>query len=192
MPFHRQQEIYTRLREKNLDGETWSLFAELHNLQNLHPDLIAAELRRAKDRERKKHSESNSVDSTESPIIILDNNIISKGGVGGNKSTNSAESPKAILGAVLDAEHAAAVVEHRQKLRKPLTPRAAKALAKALEKAPNPNEAAEAMLARGWAGFDVAWLKNGRDQPGIYKPLPPRKRDWAEIKAERENQDSGC
>jgi hypothetical protein len=40
-----------------------------------HPDVWAAEHRREKDRKRKRHSEGISTDSTETPIVILNNNI---------------------------------------------------------------------------------------------------------------------
>lgn len=58
----------------------------------------------------------------------------------------------------LDAEHARAVIEHRQKIRKPLTPHAAKLLAGKFAKCPNPNEAADAMIANGWQGFEPDWV----------------------------------
>ena len=78
MPYRRSQEIYARLRELNVSGEVWALFAEIHNLQNMHPDILAAELRREKDRERKRVS----TESTETHII-LDNNKTPEGGCGG-------------------------------------------------------------------------------------------------------------
>jgi hypothetical protein len=73
MPFRRTQDIYAMLRDMNLPSEAWALFSELHNLQNMHPDLIAAEIRREKDRERKRHTEPVSTDSTETPIYINNN-----------------------------------------------------------------------------------------------------------------------
>ena len=69
MPFARSQEIYAKLRELNLPGEVWALFSELHNLQNMHPDVVAAKLRRSKDRERKRFPGN----STETPIDIYNN-----------------------------------------------------------------------------------------------------------------------
>lgn len=87
MVFRRSQEIYARLHELNLDGEVWALFSELHNLQNMHPDIIAAELRRADDRERKRLSK----ESTETPIDI--NNKTPGGGRGvGKGEPNSTDS----------------------------------------------------------------------------------------------------
>ena len=68
---------------------------------------------------------------------------------------------------VLDEERAAAVVEHRRTIRKPLTAHAARLLARSFGAAPDPNAAADVMIGRGWQGFDVGW--NGAVPP----PLPP-------------------
>jgi hypothetical protein len=64
------------------------------------------------------------------------------------------------LSSVLDADHATAVVEHRAKLRKPLTPRAAELLAGKFAQSPEPNAAADAMIANGWQGFETEWMAN--------------------------------
>lgn len=61
------------------------------------------------------------------------------------------------LASVLDAERARAVIDHRQRIRAPLTPHAARLLAGKLAEAPDPNAAADLMLLRGWRGFDVKW-----------------------------------
>lgn len=61
------------------------------------------------------------------------------------------------LATVLDAERARAVIDHRQRIRAPLTPHAARLLAGKLAEAPDPNAAADMMLLRGWRGFDVNW-----------------------------------
>jgi hypothetical protein len=76
---------------------------------------------------------------------------------------------------VLDSERAEGVIEHRKRLRKPLSVRAAKLLAAELAKAPDPNLAADTLVARGWAGFDVDWLKNknGHDPPPTITNAPP-------------------
>lgn len=76
-----------------------------------------------------------------------------------NRRTKEA-SPKSELEAVLDAEHATAVVDHRKRLRKPLTPHAAKLLAGKLARCPDPNAAADVMIANGWQGFEPEWLNN--------------------------------
>jgi hypothetical protein len=80
--------------------------------------------------------------------------------------------PVDALAEVLDAEHAAAVIEHRQRLRKPLTAFAAKKLAAQLARWPDPNEAADAMLANGWQGFKPEWMES-RSKPAA--TAPPRK-----------------
>lgn len=65
--------------------------------------------------------------------------------------------PRQQLEIVLDAEHAQAVIEHRQRLRKPLTERAAKMLASDLVKFPDPNAAADLMVKKGWLSIDPTW-----------------------------------
>ena len=62
------------------------------------------------------------------------------------------------LGAVLDAEHAAAVLDHRKTKKCALTPFAAKLLAKQFALCPDPNAAAEEMILRGWTGFKAEWI----------------------------------
>ncbi len=61
---------------------------------------------------------------------------------------------------VLDQDHTAAVIDHRKALKKPLTVRAAQLLAGQFSKCPDPNAAADAMIAHGWQGFDPQWLQN--------------------------------
>jgi uncharacterized protein YdaU (DUF1376 family) len=65
--------------------------------------------------------------------------------------------PRQQLETVLDPEHAEAVIEHRQRLRKPLTERAAKMMAIDLAKFPEPNVAADQMIKKGWLSIDVGW-----------------------------------
>lgn len=84
----------------------------------------------------------------------------------------AALTPRAELERVLDSEHAIAVIEHRQRLRKPLTAYAAKQLAKALSKAPDANAAADLMIVKGWQSFDVGWMEN---QPRPYSTGSPQK-----------------
>jgi uncharacterized protein YdaU (DUF1376 family) len=86
-------------------------------------------------------------------------------------SGSSKKSPREELAAVLDAERADAVIEHRQRLRKPLTPRAARLLAAEFAKWPDPNEAADAMVRNGWQGFEPAWMEKRRPN----STAPPRK-----------------
>jgi hypothetical protein len=82
--------------------------------------------------------------------------------------------PRAELETVLDADHAAAVVEHRQRLRKPLTARAAQLLAGKLSRCVDPNAAADAMVANGWQGFEPEWLES-RTAPQQRATAPPGK-----------------
>lgn len=76
-------------------------------------------------------------------------------------------SPFEALSAVLRVETARAVVEHRQRIRKPLTAHAAELLARKFAQCPDPNAAADAMVVNGWQGFDPSWLNrpNARGSP---------------------------
>jgi hypothetical protein len=67
------------------------------------------------------------------------------------------------LETALDTERSEAVIEHRQRIRKPLTAHAAKLLAGKFAKCPDPNTAADAMIANGWQGFEPEWME--RSQP---------------------------
>lgn len=69
-------------------------------------------------------------------------------------------SPRSELEAVLDAERAEAVIDHRQRLRKPLTAHAARLLAQQLARCPNPNAAADLMIERGWQSIKPEWAEN--------------------------------
>ena len=75
--------------------------------------------------------------------------------------------PRQELETVLDAEHAQAVIEHRQRMRRPLTAHAAKLLAGKFSRARgDPNAAADAMISNGWQGFEPEWMeRNGRNKP---------------------------
>src|SRR5690606_402756 len=71
-----------------------------------------------------------------------------------------APTPRQQLETVLDAERAQAVIEHRQRIRKPLTAHAARLLADKFAAVDDPNAAADAMIANGWQGFEADWLDN--------------------------------
>jgi len=81
-------------------------------------------------------------------------------------------SPAAELELVVSPETASAIVEHRQRMRAALTARAAKALAKQLAKWPDPEEAAAAMLARGWRGFEPDWMPKQPERKASVFPMP--------------------
>jgi len=70
------------------------------------------------------------------------------------------------LGAVLDADHAQAVLDHRKGKKSPLTVFAAKLLAKQFALCPDPNAAAEEMILRGWTGFKAEWLRKTNQRAG--------------------------
>lgn len=100
------------------------------------------------------------------------------------------KTPREELEVVLDLGRSQAVVDHRSRLRKPLTPHAARLLAARFAAWSDPNEGADAMIANGWQGFDPAWMANRSRGQG-----PPGKRtivdagiDWL---AEDENGKTG-
>ncbi len=62
--------------------------------------------------------------------------------------------------AVLDEEHALAVMDHRRAIRSPLTLHAANLLAKQFARCFDPNEAADEMIMRGWRGFKPEWIRD--------------------------------
>ncbi len=85
----------------------------------------------------------------------------------------SSLNPRGELELVLDAERAKAVIDHRQRIGKPLTAYAAKQLAGKMAQCPDPNAAADEMIANGWQGFKPEWLESRSRQqgpPGNRKP----------------------
>jgi uncharacterized protein YdaU (DUF1376 family) len=77
-----------------------------------------------------------------------------------HKEREESNSPTSELETVLDTDHAGAVIDHRRRIRKPLTVHAAKLLAGKFAKCADPNAAADAMIANGWQGFEPEWLEN--------------------------------
>lgn len=72
------------------------------------------------------------------------------------------EARHAILDAlmtVLDEECAMAVLDHRKAKKSPLTPFAARILAKQFALCPDPRAAVEEMINRGWTGFKADWMR---------------------------------
>lgn len=93
--------------------------------------------------------------------------------------------PLAELRVVLDEVRAKAVVDHRQRIRKPLTAHAAKLLAGKFAQCPDPNGAADVMIGNGWQGFEPDWLNRptARGSPAPGKPLTAQQI----LKAQRES-----
>ncbi len=84
----------------------------------------------------------------------------------------SQPTPRAELKSTLDDERTAAVIDHRKRIGKPLTPRAAQLLAGKFAKCADPNAAADAMIANGWQGFEPEWLDR-RQQSHRQSQAPP-------------------
>lgn len=95
----------------------------------------------------------------------------------------SSLTPRAALETVLDPERAAAVVDHRKRIGKPLTPHAAQLLAGKMAKCPDPNFAADEMVSNGWQGFKPEWLES-RSLPPRQATSPPRERTPADAFAD--------
>jgi hypothetical protein len=141
-----------------------------------------AERRRAADRERKREAKilRNSAESAETPSPQVSKvsphtpfpNLPNPNPSKKDPKGSQKGSPLSELSAVLSPETAQAVVEHRQRMRKPLTAYAAKMLAAKFAACSDPNAAADAMIANGWQGFDQAWMQRGHS--------PPRAKDYTQ------------
>jgi hypothetical protein len=88
------------------------------------------------------------------------------------KPDENEKSPREWLATVLGAKHADAVLDHRRRLRKPLSPRAAELLAGKLARAQSesgltPDQAADLMIERGWQGFEPQWAANASVSPVV-------------------------
>lgn len=155
-----------------LSGE--DLVRALDRIEDAHVVVdVMAERRRAKDRERKR--EAKSADSAEfcgndtpetkvSPHTPLTKTQTPE--IAPLISPQPKPTPRGELLAVLDEERAKAVVDHRQRIGKPLTAHAARLLGAKLAQWPDPNEAADTMIERGWQGFSPEWMHDrARGQP---------------------------
>ncbi len=90
------------------------------------------------------------------------------------------KSPKTVLQSVLSEAIAAAVVEHRAKIKKPLTERAAELLAKRLASAKDacgltPDQAADLMIEKGWLSFEAEWGRNAMQAGWSPEPVAAEK-----------------
>ena len=89
-------------------------------------------------------------------LLESESEIDTPNGVSSVRSKKS--NPRQELEKVLDQEHANAVLDHRQRIKKPLTAHAAKLLAGKFASCAEPNIAADAMISNGWTGFEPEWL----------------------------------
>lgn len=74
--------------------------------------------------------------------------------------------PLSELSRVLSRPQAQAVIDHRQRIRRPMTAHAAHLLARQFEACPDPNAAADTMIENGWQGFKPAWIAAQSDVRG--------------------------
>lgn len=84
------------------------------------------------------------------------------------KEIEDTVTPRQELETVLDAKHAGWVIDHRKRLRKPLSARAAHQLAAKLKLFTDPNAAADVMIEKGWSSIEVDWLsKSGTNGAAV-------------------------
>lgn len=72
-------------------------------------------------------------------------------------SREAKPTPKSILQTVVDEKRASALVEHRKKLRAPLTDDVARLLADKLARYADPNAAADVIMVKGWKSIEPDW-----------------------------------
>jgi len=77
-----------------------------------------------------------------------------------DRSQSASDQPSEILEQALGAKNARDLIDHRNKLRKPLTSRAARGLVSELLKAPDIDRAIDVMMLQGWVGFRFEWFQN--------------------------------
>lgn len=92
-----------------------------------------------------------------------------------------AEKVMPILVPILGEELAAAVIEHRDTLREPLTEYAAKLQVKEYLATGNPIAAAEMQILRGWRSIKCAWFQNEMKKE---QRSAPRSNDMASFVSE--------
>lgn len=88
-------------------------------------------------------------------------------------TNNRVRSVRSILEEHLRPDIAAAVIEHRKVLKKPLTALAAERLVKNLIMYRDPNEAAATMVERGWQGFNPEWMPKNTWAANAFHETPP-------------------
>lgn len=118
------------------------------------------------------------VNDTESNLLPLENNLTKRNtpptGAQIARIREGKSTPRQQLETVLAPNIAEAVIEHRQRLRKPLTAFAAERLAQRLATFPDPNQAAAFMIEKGWQSIEQDWLRNVPMPPTGPPPDQPR------------------
>lgn len=85
-----------------------------------------------------------------------------------------------ILMEVLDEQTAMELIQHRDEIKKPLTPLSAKKMVPELKKVSDPKAAIDAMIRNGWQGLNSAWIERqngGRFTQPAPQPEPPKMRE---------------
>lgn len=160
MPLMRLQEIFAALRAGGrLNAEDWALITELGAIYMAIHGLPPGKPKSQKDSVANEQHEDYAA-----------------------RARGEGYSISSILLEVLDKKHAKALIDHRKRMKKPLSEIAAERLTSKLSEARDANAAVELMLERGWVGFDIEWKDAEKLRKKEYVSGP--KRTWAEIKAE--------
>lgn len=106
-----------------------------------------------------------------------------------SEPNGSSKTPRQALECVLDAKHAADLIDHRKRIKKPMTLRAAELLADQLAQWHDPNEAADAMILNGWQGFKPEYLQNQRARGSPNRPPQPKYDPFKAYAEELDGQD---
>ena len=143
-------------------------------------DNSSERVRAFRERQRKQsgyvdETQCNAVKRTETLDKIREDKNIST-----NVDIAREPSALAILSECMSEQTAKDLIAHRQKLRKPLTARAAKLLAKDFVAYGNAEEAAEMMIKNGWQGFHPTWVTNQAARAGPSKS----QKGWGSLYAE--------
>lgn len=139
-----------------------ALVTALHEIEAATvPQRSKAAIRQARYRERKEYehnetSQNVTSDDKEIPPTPPKENNNNKNI---NTRTREADQIRANLESTLSPETAQDLIDHRKKLKKPLTASAAKRLAGKLALCRDgPEAAANAMISNGWQGFEPEWM----------------------------------
>lgn len=100
--------------------------------------------------------------------------------------------PRSELSEALGNDLAAEVVDHRKRMGRPLTPGAAKRLAKQFLATGAPREAAQMMIDRAWQGFKAEWFENAcQPRAGPNGSLPKTNMQIEALKASQRDANNG-
>lgn len=175
--------VVTRWRERQFEGDVRDPTNADRQRRHRARQRKAPQQERGSEREDRNGGVTAAARPESREQIADESSLRSDSSAPGGATKNSVIS---VLATVLDEVRAREVTAHRNRLRKPLTIHAAKLLAGKLAEAPDPNVAADEMIARGWQSFDARWLEQTHAQrPPTARS--PRRESYADIVLELEN-----